>query len=447
MQFKRVLGVFDHFLELEKAPSNVSQFLKKLDFAPAKEDYVLLEKTSKEVVEALSKAIRKKKIGAEVFVGGSFAKRTMVKKESHDVDVYIRFDWRYEDLSPLLEKIVREAFGKRKTLCIEKIHGSRDYFRVFFSEHLAFEIIPVLAIKHPRESRNVTDLSFFHVRYFKRVVKKNERFNAEVALAKTFCRAHGVYGAESYIHGFSGYALECLIQYYGSFLKMLRALVKVKDRIIIDLEKQYTKKESPLILMNESKLQSPVVLIDTTWRERNALAALSLESFEVFQKAARAFLKHPQKSFFAFHPVNRKSLEPFAKAKKAEILHVRFTTDKQPGDIAGTKLKKFFEFLGHELSKEFEVFTHVFQYDDQEHAEVFYVVKAKKEIVRIGPPVNLENHAKAFRKEHRQVFEKNGFLHTYVRTAPNVRVFLEYFRKHSSDKIKAMHITEIEELN
>mgnify|MGYP001591474577 FL=1 len=445
MQFKRVLGIFD-LLEEKKEKKPVGKVLDSLDLVPSKEEYTALDKISKEVVSKLEKALRKKKIKADVFVGGSFAKKTLVKKELQDIDVYVRFDWKYEDLSLFLEKIVNEAFGRDRNSRIEKIHGSRDYFRVFF-DSLTFEIIPVLAIKRPREARNVTDLSYFHVQYFRKAVKKKDQFNREVSLAKTFCRAQGVYGAESYIHGFSGYALECLILYYGSFVKMLHALVKVKNQTIIDPARQYSKKESPLILMNESKLQSPLILIDPTWKERNALAALSLESFEVFLRAARTFLARPSVHFFTLHPVSRTTLEPLARKEKAEILHLRLMSDKQHGDIAGTKLKKFFEFLACEISKEFEVLTKVFQYDADEHAEVFYVVKARKEIVKVGPPVALEKHVRAFRKEHKQVFEKNGFLHTYVKTSPNAATFMKKFEKDSERKIREMHITGIEMLN
>jgi tRNA nucleotidyltransferase (CCA-adding enzyme) len=412
-----------------------------VEIVPSKEEYKALEEKSEKITEYLERALRKKKIGANVFVGGSFAKKTLVKKESHDIDIYVRFDLRYENISSYLETVVNEAFKRHKKLKIEKIHGSRDYFRVIVSPSLTFEIIPVSEIAHPRESRNVTDLSYFHVRYFK---KQLPEFNREVALAKTFCRSAGVYGAESYIHGFSGYALECLIYYYGSFVKMLRALVSLKDRTIIDPAKFYGKKESPLIFMNESKLLSPIILIDPTWKERNALAALSKESFEVFQNAARAFLARPSVSYFEFHPIHRTTLERFVRNKKAEILHIRLTTDKQAGDIAGTKLKKFFEFLANELSKEFEVITKVFQYDNREHAEVFYVVKAKREVIKIGPPVKMEKHASAFRKIHKKVFEKDGFLHARIKTSGSAKEYMSKFVKGSLKKMKEMSVKKLE---
>ena len=45
--------------------------------------------------------------------------------------------------------------------------------------------------------------------------------------------------------------------------------------------------------MNESKRQNPIVLIDPTWKERNALAALSRETFEKFQESLRKFMRKP----------------------------------------------------------------------------------------------------------------------------------------------------------
>ena len=54
----------------------------------------------------------------------------------------------------------------------------------------------------------------------------------EIRLAKAFCHANGCYGAESYIKGFSGYALELLVYHYGSFQKFVKAITKlIKTKI------------------------------------------------------------------------------------------------------------------------------------------------------------------------------------------------------------------------
>ena len=53
-----------------------------------------------------------------------------------------------------------------------------------------------------------------------------------------------------------------------------------------------------MLNLNESKLQSPIVFVDPTFKERNALAALSRETFEKFKKASKVFLRAPSKRYF-----------------------------------------------------------------------------------------------------------------------------------------------------
>ena len=41
--------------------------------------------------------ISKEKIKAEVFIGGSLAKNTVIKKKRQDIDIFIRFDGKYNE--------------------------------------------------------------------------------------------------------------------------------------------------------------------------------------------------------------------------------------------------------------------------------------------------------------------------------------------------------------
>src|SRR3989344_3827200 len=245
------------------------KLLKELDFSVPTEEMNYLKSETEKIVRLLKKETGR---NAEVFVGGSFAKGTLTKSKEYDVDIFIRFS-KNKDLSTELEKIVKKT-AKVMRLNYTKLHGSRDYFRIAPSQKLTFEIIPVLKIKRVKEAENVTDLSYFHVNYIRKKLAANKR--DDVGLAKQFCKALGVYGAESYINGFSGYALECLIVYYGSFEKMIRKLSLVKEKEIIDIARFYGKKSDVLVELNESKTAGPIVLIDPTWKERNVLAALNL---------------------------------------------------------------------------------------------------------------------------------------------------------------------------
>tara|TARA_Y100000310_G_scaffold123699_1_gene122471 strand:+ start:2451 stop:3701 length:1251 start_codon:yes stop_codon:yes gene_type:complete len=412
----------------------IKKVLGGIDFSPLENEIKDLKKETDELVESIKKEIKKKKIDADVFVGGSFAKGTLASGDCYDIDIFIRFAWKYEDLSNYLEKIVSRIKGFK----LSKIHGSRDYFRLSKGKKVTFEVIPVTRIRNPREARNVTDLSYFHVNYVRKRLKG--ALAGEILLAKTFCEAQGFYGAESYIQGFSGYGLECLMIYYKSFERFLKEMVKVGDRVIIDPEKKYGKKEDVLFELNESKLHSPIILVDPTWKERNALAALSKETFREFQGVARAFLKNPSEKYFEKVQINTEKL----KKSNGEFLHLKLKTNRQEGDIAGTKLKKFSRFFESQIGKYFSVLKKEFSYDDKKSAEFYLVVKPKKEIVRVGPPVKMENQVKAFKKVNKNTFVKSGVLYSRLKIGFDGKGFVENWARENKKVMKSMGIIGLE---
>jgi len=401
-----------------------------------------LKSSTKNFIESLDRALKKNKIDADVFVGGSFAKNTLVKKDKYDVDIFVRFDWRYDDISDILEKPL-EKLCKEKKLKLERLHGSRDYFRAYINKQSYFELIPVTKIKKVHEERNVTDLSYFHVSYVRKKIKGIED---ELRLAKTFCHAQKVYGAETYVKGFSGYALECLIIYYKSFAKMLRELSKVRlgERLIIDIEKKYKRKNDVFIELNDNKLYSPIILIDPTYKERNALASLSNETFDKFQKSAKSFLKKPSKSFFIEKEIEPELLKKKAKKSKFEFLELTIQTDRQPGDIAGTKLKKFAKFMEHELEKYFFVKKSEFDYDDKHQAKAYFILKSKEEVIKIGPPLRMKKHVRAFKKEHRKTYEKNKFVHATIKVNFDAKSYLNIWKKSNKKIVRDMGIVKLD---
>ncbi len=421
---------------------NITRILKKqIEIIKLDNDSLkILKKKTKDIVFLLEKEINRNKIKADVFIGGSFAKDTLLKRKNYDIDIFVRFDWRIEDISGKLQKIA-DKVSKLKNLKLEILHGSRDYFRIRYGD-IIFEIIPIYKIKKPRESRNVTDLSYFHVNYIKKKLRGN-KLAREILLAKSFCQAQGVYGAESYINGFSGYGLECLIINYRSFLKMLKELVKVKERIILDPEKHYKNKNDVLFSLNEARLQSPIVLVDPTWKERNVLAALSKESFQKFQEKATEFLRKPSLSFFDVKERNIDRMKGIAHSKKAELVHLEIMTDGQAGDIAGTKMKKFSKFLEKEIWKYFNVLDREFFYLEGQKAQFYLVVKPKEKILIYGPLASMTKHAKAFKEKHKKVFEKSGRLYSEIKVDFSCKEFLEKFDRDNKTKISEMGISEM----
>ena len=410
---------------------------------PGKDVLREIKKITDEFTKTLERNLNEETPDTEVFVGGSFAKGTLVKKDKYDVDIFVRFDHRIDNISLLLgDSLVKTC--KSREFKLEKIHGSRDYFKVYSTDNdFYFEIIPVSKIKKAREERNVTDLSYFHVSYVKRKAKK---ILDDILLAKTFCQANKIYGAESYIKGFSGYALECLIIHYGGFEKMLKGLSKVENKLVVDIENRY-KKNDVFFEINESKLGSPVILVDPTYKERNALASLSQETFDRFKKSAISFLKNPNIKFFEKSSIDVKKMIRKANKNKFEFLNLELETDKQTGDIAGTKLKKFSDMLILELSKYFHIKEKEFEYNEEKSAEVFLMLKSKKEIIRIGPPLKMKKHVKSFKKEHRKTYEKGGYLHTKIKVDFSGKDFCKDYSKKYSKKLKEMSVINLKIIN
>ncbi len=226
----------------------------------------------KKIITEFSKKVKIK--NAKIEVGGSIAKDTWLKGE-HDIDIYIKFNkklYEKKDISAITQKALEKHHET------ERVHGSRDYYRIYESEYI-IEVIPILDISKASQAKNITDISPFHVKY----IKKHKKLVDEIRLAKAFCKANNLYGAESYIKGFSGYVLEILTSHYGSFNKLMKAAAKWDSRTVLDPAQHY-KYKNVLFTMNRSKLTSPLTLVDPVQAERNAAAGLGEKKYLKLKK-------------------------------------------------------------------------------------------------------------------------------------------------------------------
>lgn len=419
---------------------NSKEIVQKLNLELSDQELKEIKNKTIFVTKEIDKEIKRKKIKAEAFVGGSFAKGTIVKREKYDVDIFVRFDEKYENPDETLKKILGEVQNK-VAMKLKIIHGSRDYFALEENK-LTYEIVPVKKISNPKDASNSTDLSYFHVGYVKKSINKKPKLKQEIIIAKAFCRGQGVYGAESWVHGFSGYALECLVIHFGSFQKMLKELIKVEKQIIIDPEKKFKKKEEILIDLNESKRKGPIILIDPTYKSRNVTAALSEDKFKEFQESARKYLKNPSLKFFKAEEIDRKTLKLRAQKLKSDFVAIEIATEKQEGDIAGSKLEKFYRFIIEEISRRYQIKENFFVFDEKNSAKVYLIAKPNKDIVQRGPPLGMEEHVKIFRKLHPDAFVKSGSLYISIKEE-SLPSFLVKWKEKNLERIKEMDISEI----
>lgn len=381
------------------------------------------------IANDLVKKLKEK--GFKAVIGGSMAKGTMIRKEGfQDVDIFVVFDYSEDilKLEGVLKKI--DLLGELK-----KVHGSRDYFHVVCDD-VILEVVPVVKNRDPELAENVTDVSLSHVKYVGGEIKKSPGLDDEIRLAKSFVRAQRCYGAEGYIRGFSGYSLEILVIYFGGFVKFLKG---IRKKQVIDPMKYFRGEREIMRELNSNKLQGPVVLIDPTYKYRNVSAGLSLSTFERFLEISQDFLEKPSSEFFERREIDLDELRKFADKKKARFLELGLSTDRQEGDIAGTKMRKIFSFFVRELRRKGQVVLR-FEFDysgEGQNAKGYLIVKENLVVERRGPSVGSEEQALAFRKAKKLdignkkldevVFKRKGFW--WCREKVSVEGVLEFVKK------------------
>jgi tRNA nucleotidyltransferase (CCA-adding enzyme) len=412
----------------------------------------------------LNERLKAKRIRAVAMVGGSGAKATHLKGD-HDIDLFVRFDYkaykgRNEELSDLLAKALPKG--------AERIHGSRDYFQLRRGEYL-FEIVPVLNVTRPEQALNVMDVSPLHVSYVAKRIRANPLLADEIRLAKQFCKAAKVYGAESYINGFSGHVLDLLVLQYGSFLRLLQAATKWEGVVVLDPAKHH---RNPLFTLNASKRLGPLILVDPIQPERNAAAALSRQAFDRFREAARAFLRRPSLQYFTITPLtpliiknkytvvkdNYKTVKDnYKKGNYKKNNHKRayerkgrtvlFVLEGTPlegkDDVVATKLLKAHERIVEEGARNgFSLLGNGWEWDKRRRVSVGYLIfkdeTLSPTLLRQGPPLGMKRDCERFRTEHRNAKPKAGRLVAAVpRKYRTPRQFIERMLKDSYVKERA----------
>tara|TARA_Y100000310_G_C20659356_1_gene803808 strand:+ start:929 stop:2182 length:1254 start_codon:yes stop_codon:yes gene_type:complete len=367
------------------------------------------EKESQDLISITNKVlirINSSLKNAKAILGGSGAKDTWLKG-SHDVDIFVLFDYNKFRENHLLISEILEKCLKRKFKTIKRIPGSRDYFQ-FKEKGYIFEIVPILKIKKAEEALNITDISPLHVDW----VRKNKKYCDEIRLTKAFCKAQGVYGAESYIKGFSGYLLEILAIHYKSFHQLLKSAANWKEHDVIDAKKHYKNSKEALNNLNRSKLISPLIVIDPVQKERNVAAALDKEKFLQFKEASKKFLKKPDKSFFIKKDLDIEKLKKKSKNNKFILLEAKASGSKE--DIIGCKLLKAFNYLPKQLIRnDFKVMDSGWEFDRKNKAVFWFIIDKKNLSITkkvVGPPIKSKYHAKRFRQKHKNAFTEKSRL-------------------------------------
>jgi tRNA nucleotidyltransferase (CCA-adding enzyme) len=384
-------------------PKNYQKILKEVlvKIKPNQSQRKKLEELSKKALSITNQEV--KKVNAKAIIAGSLTRDTWLP-DKNEFDIFIIFPKSISE--DRLEKLGLK-FGKR---IIQNLDGE---WIVEYAQHpyvrgnvddTQIDIVPCYELKLGEKIKSAVDRTPFHVRYLEKHLQK--KMSDEVRLLKRICYANKIYGADAKTEGFSGYICELLIIKYGSFLNLLKNVVKWNAAEIIDLEKHYSEKDYRT-LRKQFKNQV-LIIIDPIDKTRNAAAAISATSFFRLKKIANDFLKNPSKEFFferEFVSITENELILNQMKRRTELLLVVFEPPKIVPDILWPQLRRFADRV-EGILKEYEFIT--LRKDVYTNEEDLAVVLLEMEVSklpsvdkRIGPMVFDIDDSERFLKKYK----------------------------------------------
>ena len=372
---------------------------------PSREERERLDSVLEKVVRALEELRGKYSIDYAVEIVGSYAKDTWLSGEA-DIDVFLLFSPEVpeEEMGVMGLRIAREAVARLGGVCLEK-YAAHPYVEAHV-EGVTMDIVPAYRVQRASEIISPVDRTPFHTRYVAQ--RLNEDLRREVRLLKKFMKGIGVYGAEIRVQGFSGYLVELLVLYYGSFLNVLREARSWRPRrVFIDLEGYYGERERKRLLKT---MPGAMVVVDPVDKSRNVASALSIQRFCEFVAAARVFLEKPSIHFFFPPPLELRDegfVREVIERRGTDIVALVTRLPPMPEDIAWGQIYKSLEGLARLLERhEFRVYgTGAWLGGDGTLVMLFELESSRLPAIEkhCGPPVGSKNE--------RDFLEKLSLIH------------------------------------
>lgn len=256
---------------------NYSSILSR--YSPGRKERERIDEVVHVISNYISNYCVENSIDADPIVVGSVAKETNLR--DGDIDVFIRFSKSYE--KHIMEKIGMDI-GHKVLRNGEEKYAEHPYVTGIM-DGIKIDIVPCYRISAEEKKVSSVDRTPLHTHYIRANLKREQR--GEVLLLKVFMKSIGVYGSEVKTSGFSGYICELLTLHYGTFDNVLRMFSTLSGRLVLPDTEQIRR-----------KFGGPVVIVDPVDDDRNAAAAVSVDSLSKVKVAAKEFLRSPSEEFF-----------------------------------------------------------------------------------------------------------------------------------------------------
>ena len=312
--------------------------------------------------------------------GGSYAKGTWLPRGA-DLDIFVKFKKSTppEEFVGISQQI---GFAALDGYCPSVRYSNHPY--VEGNIHgTKINVVPCYDVARGRW-KSAADRSPWHTKHMRECL--TPRMQNDVRILKTFLRSAGIYGAEIARQGFSGYVSEVLVEWFGSFEKVVREAAKAGQAMTVGNPKK--------------RFGVPVVIADPVDGKRNLAAAISYQNVGRFALYCRAYQSSPGRRFFR-NNAPRKSL-----VDSGNVVVVRFNFRPRSPEIIWGQAKKATVSLATQMGKAgFNVLRHMAHTDEKGKAWLLFLLesaKISKMRVREGPGVFMGKNADGFVRKNVQ---------------------------------------------
>ena len=350
---------------------------------PSDAEREALAATVETLLSRTEAAVDEAGVDADVVRVGSTSRDTWLRGD-RDIDIFVRFDPSYdrEDLERLGIDIGRAVLPDGRLEYAEHpyVKGTVDGYSI--------DLVPCFRVESGADIRSAVDRTPFHAAYVEE--RLDDSLATDVRVIKRFLEAIDVYGSDLRTEGFSGYLTELLVLEYGSAEAFLQRAAEWRPPVRLDPEDH-----------GSATFADPLVVIDPTDPERNVAAVVIEENVARIQHYARNVVAEPTAEKFvptAPEPMTRSELETHLARRATTPIAIRFRAPDVVEDQLYPQLRSSTRNLSNELyDRGFEPMrTASFAH---EHGVLLFdlQVPSLPDIERHpGPPVHVEEHARAF---------------------------------------------------
>ncbi|HET6399352.1 MAG TPA: nucleotidyltransferase domain-containing protein, partial [Candidatus Thermoplasmatota archaeon] len=255
------------------------------EVTPTRKEEESLQADAKDLLRLADARLAQLEVPGRATLQGSAAKGTWLRGGG-DLDVFLLLQ---PDVPEARLDAIAGEVGQGLLEGAHRKYAQHPYLVGSFRGR-AVDLVPAYDVGSAAERRSAVDRTPLHTRWVREHL--DARLAGDVRLAKRWLKGIGAYGADTATAGFSGYLVEVLLVWSGSFAAFLRYLAGGSRPRRLALGEDRLRDDTPAALR----------VVDPVDPERNCAAAVSEATLQLAAQAAAQYLQRPDRRYYFPRP-------------------------------------------------------------------------------------------------------------------------------------------------